>query len=119
MQPTAYIMRLLALFVFNRKLMNKPNRSTVLIVDPNQTQSIEVNTQLLRYLKPILIGLGIATTVLSIGVVSLVIKNYSTTQDNQSLRQKVGDLEGFTSAEVNAKITELRKSEKAVLDVNN
>lgn len=99
--------------------MNKPNRSTVLIVDPNQTQSIEVNTQLLRYLKPILIGLGIATTVLSIGVVSLVIKNYSTTQDNQSLRQKVGDLEGFTSAEVNAKITELRKSEKAVLELQN
>ena len=99
--------------------MNKPNRSTVLIVDPNQTQSIEINTQLLRYLKPILIGLGIATTVLSIGVVSLAIKNYSTTQDNQSLRQKVGDLEGFTSAEVNAKITELRKSEKAVLELQN
>jgi murein DD-endopeptidase MepM/ murein hydrolase activator NlpD len=99
--------------------MNKSNRSTVLIVDPNQTQSLEVNSQLLRYLKPILIGLGIATVVLSIGVVTLAIKNHSTSKDNQSLRQKVGDLEGFTSAEVNAKITELRKSEKAVLELQN
>ncbi|MBS1174867.1 MAG: mepM [Burkholderiaceae bacterium] len=99
--------------------MSKSKRSTVLIVDPNQTQSIEVNTQLLRHLKPILMGLGIATVVLSIGVVSLVIRNYTTTKDNQALRQKVGDLEGYTSAEVNAKINELRKSEKAVLELQN
>jgi murein DD-endopeptidase MepM/ murein hydrolase activator NlpD len=99
--------------------MNKPNRSTVLIVDPEQTKSIEVNTRLLRYLKPTLIGLSIATTVLGIGVVSLAIHSYTTAKDNQSLRQKVGDLEGFTSAEVNAKINELRKSEKAVLELQN
>ena len=99
--------------------MNKPKRSTVLIVEPEQTKSIEVNTHLLRYLKPTLIGLGIATAVLTISVVSLAIRNHTTTKDNQALRQKVGDLEGYTSAEVNAKINELRKSEKAVLELQN
>ena len=99
--------------------MNKPKRSTVLIVEPEQTKSIEVNTHLLRYLKPTLIGLGIATAVLTISVVFLAIRNHTTTKDNQALRQKVGDLEGYTSAEVNAKINELRKSEKAVLELQN
>ena len=73
----------------------------------------------MRYLKPTLIGLGIATAVLTISVVSLAIRNHTTTKDNQALRQKVGDLEGYTSAEVNAKINELRKSEKAVLELQN
>ncbi len=99
--------------------MSKHNYSTVLIVDEDQTQSLEVNTQLLRYIKPALIGLTAATVALTLGVVTLAVKNYSTAKDNQSLRQKVGDLEGFTSAEVNAKITELRKSEKAVLELQN
>ena len=99
--------------------MIKSKRSTVLIVDPEQTQSIQINAHLLRHLKPILIGLGLATAVLSVSVVGLAVKNHATTQDNQSLREKVGSLENFTSAEVNAKITELRKSEKAVLELQN
>ncbi len=99
--------------------MIKTKRSTVLIVDQEQTQSIEVNTQLLRHLKPTLIALGLATAVLSVGVIGLAVKNRAVTQDNASLHEKVGHLENFTSAEVNAKLTELRKSEKAVLELQN
>ena len=99
--------------------MTKPNRSTVLIIEQDQTKTVQVNTKLLRYLKPTLIGLSIATLVLGTGFAALLYKHHSTAQQNAQLQQEVTNLQNFTSAEVNAKLTELKKSEKAVLELQN
>lgn len=99
--------------------MDTHKRATLLIVDESQTRSIDVDTRWLPYIKPALIGLAAATAILSVSVCALLYKNHTAAKDTAALRERVGDLQNFTSAEVNAKITELRKSEKAVLELQN
>ena len=99
--------------------MTKQDRSTVLIIEQNQTKMVRVNAKLLRYIKPTIIGLSITTLALSAGFATLLYKHHSTAQQNAQLQQQVTDLQNFTSAEVNAKLTELKKSEKAVLELQN
>ena len=99
--------------------MTKQDRSTVLIIEQNQTKMVRVNAKLLRYIKPTIIGLSISTLALSAGFATLLYKHHSTAQQNAQLQQQVTDLQNFTSAEVNAKLTELKKSEKAVLELQN
>ena len=99
--------------------MTKQDRSTVLIIEQNQTKMVRVNAKLLRYIKPTIIGLSITTLALGAGFATLLYKHHNTTQQNAQLQQQVTDLQNFTSAEVNAKLTELKKSEKAVLELQN
>lgn len=99
--------------------MNSKNRSTVLIIEEDQTKTVQMNTKLLRYIKPTVLGLSIATLGLSVALVTTLYKNHTTAQQNAELKQEVTDLKNFTSAEVNAKLSELKKSEKAVLELQN
>ena len=99
--------------------MNSKNRSTVLIIEEDQTKTVQMNTKLLRYIKPTVLGLSIATLGLSVALVTTLYKNHTTAQQYAELKQEVTDLKNFTSAEVNAKLSELKKSEKAVLELQN
>lgn len=104
-------------------MMNQDNRSTGLIGTQKDkqepSQSVQLNATLLRYIKPTMIGLSIATLVLGAGLATALYKQHTTAQQNAELKQKITDLENFNSAEVNAKLTELKKSEKAVLELQN
>jgi murein DD-endopeptidase MepM/ murein hydrolase activator NlpD len=96
-------------------------RSTVLIVSPEQTRSLEVDVWWLRWLRPMLIALAVSTAALGV-MLAIVTTRYlnehinNTRQLNQ-LRQEVADLRNFTSAEINAKLAALNKSERMVSDV--
>ncbi|MFD1711231.1 M23 family metallopeptidase [Ottowia sp. GY511] len=103
-------------------------RSTVLIVTPHQTQSLEVDTRVLRWLKPALIGLACASTVLAIGLTAGGVHYLLARAEHQSeqsarraeidsLRTQVHDLKNFTSAEINAKLAALKKSEQMISDL--
>lgn len=99
--------------------MNKQTYSTVIIVDQDQTRSIEVNTKVLQYLKPTVVGLAAATLVFGVSLIALAVSSIVASKENSALRDKVTELEGYTSAEVGIKINELKKSEKALLELQN
>jgi len=95
--------------------------STVLIISPQQTRSLEIDTWWLRWLRPVLIVLAVATVALG-AMLAVVTTRYvneraSSTRELRQLRQEVTDLRDFTSAEINAKLAALRKSEQMVDDV--
>ena len=96
---------------------------TVLVVSADQTRTLSVNPRLLYNLKPLLTGLVLAVTVLGTGLVALGIRYWSERQQltaaTHELQQKVVDLQNFTSAEINAKIQALSKSEQVVSDLQN
>ncbi|MDO5692172.1 MAG: M23 family metallopeptidase [Pseudomonadota bacterium] len=103
-------------------------RSTVLIVTPEQTRSLEVDTRLLAWLRPLLMGLGASTVLLGVGLVGLGAQHLISRADSQqalnerrqeinALRQEVADLKNFTSAEINAKLAALKKSEQMIGDL--
>ena len=103
-------------------------RSTVLIVTPQQTQSLEVDARLLRWLKPTLIGLACASALLAIGLTAGGVHYLLARAEHQSeqsarraeidsLRTQVQDLKNFTSAEINAKLAALKKSEQMISDL--
>ena len=103
-------------------------RSTVLIVTPEQTRSLEVDTRLLNWLRPMLLGLGASTAVLTVGLLALGVHYLGARADSQqalaerhqeldSLRQEVADLKNFTSSEINAKLAALKKSEQMIGDL--
>ena len=103
-------------------------RSTVLIVTPEQTRSLEVDTRLLAWLRPLLLGLGASTALLAAGLVGLGAQHLTSRADSQqalderrqeidALRREVADLKNFTSAEINAKLAALQKSEQMIGDL--
>ena len=96
---------------------------TVLIVSAEQTRALSVNPRLLFIIKPLLAGLVLAVTVLGAGLAALGIRYWSERQQMQAatyeLQQKVVDLQNYTSAEINAKLEALRKSEQVVSDLQN
>ncbi|HPR44786.1 MAG TPA: M23 family metallopeptidase [Ottowia sp.] len=96
-------------------------RSTVLIVTPEQTRTLEVDTWWLRWLRPAMLTLSASTVVLGAGLAVVatryVMERNASAQELAALRQQVTDLSNFTSAEINAKLTALRKSERMVGDV--
>lgn len=65
--------------------MTKQDRSTVLIIEQNQTKMVRVNAKLLRYIKPTIIGLSITTLALGAGFATLLYKHHNTTQQNAQL----------------------------------
>ena len=65
--------------------MNSKNRSTVLIIEEDQTKTVQMNTKLLRYIKPTVLGLSIATLGLSVALVTTLYKNHTTAQQNAEL----------------------------------
>lgn len=105
-------------------------RSTVLIVTPEQTRSLEVDTRLLAWLRPVVLGLAGTTAVLTIGLATLGTHYFlersesrqtlaERQQEIDTLRQEVTDLRHFTSAEINAKLAALKKSERMIHDLQN
>ncbi|MFV0679642.1 M23 family metallopeptidase [Ottowia sp.] len=103
-------------------------RSTVLIITPEQTRSVEVSTAWLRWLKPTLTGLTLSTLGLTAGLAALAFHWHTErtqhTQQVSALQQQLSDLGNTTSQELNAKLEEvntrlaaLRQSEKTVADV--
>ena len=111
--------------VIHRLLSARITRSTVLIVTPEQTRSLEVDTRLLTWLKPLLVGLGASTALLTAGLIGLGAQHLISRADSQqaldarkqeidTLRQEVANLKNFTSSEINAKLAALKKSEQMI-----
>ncbi len=103
-------------------------RSTVLIVTPHETRSLEVDTRVLRWLKPALLGLAGASVLLTAGLATVGVHYLVARAENRSelearrqeidgLRTQVEDLKNFTSAEINAKLAALKKSEQMITDL--
>ena len=99
--------------------MEQKNRSTVLIIEQGQTKMVQINSRFLPYIKPTIIGLSIATITLTAALSFLGYQYFDATNTTAKLQQKVTDLENQTSAEVNTKLSELKKSEKVVLELQN
>ena len=103
-------------------------RSTVLIVTPNETRSLEVDARVLRWLKPALLGLAGASVLLTAGLATMGVHYFVARADNRSelearrqeidgLRAEVHNLKNFTSSEINAKLASLKKSEQMIIDL--
>ncbi len=96
-------------------------RSTVLIVTPTQTRSLEISTRVLAWLKPALIGLAGATVLLASGLASVGYKYLNegaiSRQEISELREQVMHLSNLTSAEINAKLASLKQSEQMIADL--
>ena len=103
-------------------------RSTVLIVTPHETRSLEVDTRVLRWLKPALLGLAGTSILLTAGLATVGVHYLVARVENRSalearrqeidqLRAQVHDLKNFTSAEINAKLSALKKSEQMISDL--
>lgn len=96
-------------------------RSTVLIVTPEQTRSLEIDVWWLHWLRPVLLVLAVSTVALGAALATVTTRylreHASSTQQLSQLHQEVADLRNFTSAEINAKLAALHKSEQMVDDV--
>ena len=96
-------------------------RSTVLIVSPAQTRSLEIDSRLLPWIKPALIGLSAATVALAAALMAIGHRYLSDGASSQQaigqLREEVVHLRNFTSAEINAKLAALKKSEQMIADL--
>lgn len=99
--------------------MTKQDHSTVLLIEQDPIKMARMSAKFLRYIKPTIISLSITVLVLGAGFATLLYKHHDTLQQNAQLQQQVIDLQNFTSAEVNIKLSELKKSEKAVLELQN
>ncbi|MDR0273893.1 MAG: M23 family metallopeptidase [Burkholderiaceae bacterium] len=96
-------------------------RSTVLIVTPEQTRSLEIDVRWLCWLRPALIGLTVSTVTLG-AALWMVATRYLSEHESSArqvadLQRQVTDLRNFTSDEINAKLAALHKSEQMVNDV--
>ena len=96
-------------------------RSTVLIVSPTHTRSLEIDARLLAWLRPSLIGLSVATVLLT-GALAVVGQKYlsegaTSQQQIGHLQQELGHLRQLTSAEINAKLASLKKSEQVIVEL--
>jgi murein DD-endopeptidase MepM/ murein hydrolase activator NlpD len=96
-------------------------RSTVLIVTPTRTRSLQIDTRALAWLKPLLIGLSVSTVLLATGLAAIGHKYLAEGASNRleigKLRQEVTDLRNLTSAEISAKLAALKKSEQMIADL--
>lgn len=101
--------------------MATPSRSTVLIVTPSHTRSLLVSNWLLRWGHALLWALSVATAVLALALAVTGWQYWSDHQEQRqtvrALQQQVAALENFTSAEIEAKLAALKKSEQVVADV--
>ena len=65
-------------------------RSTVLIVSPTHTRSLEIDARLLAWLRPSLIGLSVATVLLT-GALAVVGQKYLS--EGATSQQQIGHLQ--------------------------
>lgn len=89
----------------------------MVISDEQRTETMRVNNWLLHHSKPTIIALSAVALALAVGFGSLAIKNYNASSENQALQDKVKDLESYNSAEAAAKINELKKTERTVIQL--
>lgn len=89
-------------------------QSTVLIVNAHRTKTLNVSTWFLRAIKPLLWCLSIATIGLTAGLSVLGYQYYQNAQTTSELQEEVTQLQNFTSAEIEAKLTALQASESTV-----
>ena len=103
-------------------------RCTVLIVTDTETRSLQVDARALRWLKPALIGLSGAAVLLTLGLATVGTHYVMARAESRSeldarrqeiagLRAQVDDLRNFTSAEINAKLSALKKSEQMISEL--
>ncbi|MDO5652725.1 MAG: M23 family metallopeptidase [Brachymonas sp.] len=96
---------------------------TVLLVSADQTRTVDIHPRLLFLAKPLLVALAAAVTVLLLGLGWLGWSHISANQQHaastRALQQQVVDLQNFTSAEINAKVEALKKSEQSVQELHN
>ena len=90
--------------------------TTVLVVSPDQTQTVSISPRLLYAAKPLLATLAVIVALLALSLGVLGWRYFSIyerhTAKVEQLQQQVTQLENFTSAEVNAKLAALQKSEQ-------
>ncbi len=98
--------------------MKKAKHSTIMVISNDQrTETMRVNSWLLHNMKPTFIALTTLATALAIGFAVFAIQSKKTAEENAALQVKIKDLESYNSAEAAAKINELKKTEKTVLQL--
>ena len=95
--------------------------TTVLVVSPDQTQTVSISPRLLYAAKSLLATLAVIVALLALSLGVLGWRYFSIyerhTAKVEQLQQQVTQLENFTSAEVNAKLAALQKSEQMVVEL--
>lgn len=89
----------------------------MVISDEQRTETMRVNNWLLHHSKPTILALSALALALTVGFGVLAVKQQQAAATNQALQDKVKDLENYNSAEAAAKINELKKTEKTVLEL--
>ncbi|WP_162845170.1 M23 family metallopeptidase [Hydromonas duriensis] len=98
--------------------MKKTKYATIMVVsDEQRTETFRVNTWLLRHSKQALLTLAAICIGLLVGLVALTTLHLKTASNNQELQGKVKALEDHNSVEAAAKINELKKTEKTILQL--
>ena len=94
---------------------------TVLVVSATETRSVSISPRLLYAAKPLIVCLTLAVGALTAGLGALgwvyLSDSAQHTASTQQLKQQVTDLQNYTSAEINAKLASLEKSEQMVSDL--
>lgn len=89
----------------------------MVISDNQRTETMRVNSWLLHNMKPTIIALSLTATALAVGFAVSIVQTKKTNEENVALQAKVKDLESYNSAEAAAKISELKKTEKTVIQL--
>ena len=98
--------------------MKKSKHSTIMVISNDQrTETMRVNNWLLHNMKPTIIALSLLAAALATGFTVFAIQSKKAIDENSALQAKIKELESYNSAEAAAKINELKKTEKTVLQL--
>lgn len=102
-------------------MKTEKKKVTVLILDERNTQTLQVNPVHLKAIRPVIIGLSLASVGLlsvclglSIAYGNKALEMAQFNNEKSQLQQQVVDLQNATSEEVERKISALRKSEQSI-----
>lgn len=98
--------------------MKAKKRVTLMVLDEQQTRTMEISPRLLRAIRPALVGLTLASIALACGLAYVAwhanierLQHTERLAENEDLQQQVLDLQNATSAEIEEKLGELGESE--------
>lgn len=101
--------------------MKTKKRVTLMVLDEQQTRTMEISPRLLRSIRPALVGLTLASITLACGLAYISWQAYEAKlshaerlSENEELQQQVFDLQNATSAEIEEKLGELGESETSL-----
>lgn len=92
----------------------KNTHSTVLIVSATETKTLNVANWKLKWVKPIIGILAIASIALAVSLSMLAHKHVTYLNETATLKKEVKDLKNATSSEIETKLAELNKSQVAI-----